>query len=118
MIIEEAKKAVAPSDDNSVKLAEAPKASFEAAKAPTASVKEESKPAESGDPFSRVAGGTYNGRNTSNNYNNNNNFNNNKSSAPAHDAQKQAPKKPVSNFNFDMSDLLKAAEEEAAKEEV
>ena len=117
MIIEEAKKAVAPSDENSVKLAEAPKATFSAAKAPTAEMnKDDSKPADNSDPFSRVAGGSYNSRNSSNNYNNNNNFNNNKPSAP--DAQKQAPKKPVSNFNFDMSDLLKAAEEEAAKEEV
>lgn len=116
MIIEEAKKAVAPSDENSVKLAEAPKASFSAAKAPTAEMnKDDSKPVDNSDPFSRVAGGSYNSRNSSNNYNNNN-FNNNKPSAP--DAQKQAPKKPVSNFNFDMSDLLKAAEEEAAKEEV
>lgn len=116
MIIEEAKKAVAPSDENSVKLAEAPKASFSAAKAPTAEMnKDDSKPVDNSDPFSRVAGGSYNSRNSSNNYNNNN-FNNNKLSAP--DAQKQAPKKPVSNFNFDMSDLLKAAEEEAAKEEV
>ena len=116
MIIEEAKKAVAPSDENSVKLAEAPKASFSAAKAPTAEInKDDSKPVDNSDPFSRVAGGSYNSRNSSNNYNNNN-FNNNKPSAP--DAQKQAPKKPVSNFNFDMSDLLKAAEEEAAKEEV
>lgn len=119
MIIEEAKKAVAPSDENSVKLAEAPKATFSAAKAPTAEMnKDDSKPADNSDPFSRVAGGSYNSRNSSNNYNNNNNFNNNKPSASAHDAQKQAPKKPVSNFNFDMSDLLKAAEEEAAKEEV
>lgn len=116
MIIEEAKKAVAPSDENSVKLAEAPKASFSAAKAPTAEMnKDDSKPVDNSDPFSRVAGGSYNSRNSSNNYNNNS-FNNNKPSAP--DAQKQAPKKPVSNFNFDMSDLLKAAEEEAAKEEV
>lgn len=116
MIIEEAKKAVAPSDENSVKLAEAPKASFSAAKAPTAEMnKDDSKPVDNSDPFSRVSGGTYNSRNSSNNYNNNN-FNSNKTSA--HDAQKQAPKKPVSNFNFDMSDLLKAAEEEAAKEEV
>lgn len=116
MIIEEAKKAVAPSDENSVKLAEAPKATFSAAKAPTAEMnKDDSKPVDNSDPFSRVAGGSYNSRNSSNNYNNNN-FNNNKPSAP--DAQKQAPKKPVSNFNFDMSDLLKAAEEEAAKEEV
>lgn len=116
MIIEEAKKAVAPSDENSVKLAEAPKASFSAAKAPTAEInKDDSKSVDNSDPFSRVAGGSYNSRNSSNNYNNNN-FNNNKTSAA--DAQKQAPKKPVSNFNFDMSDLLKAAEEEAAKEEV
>lgn len=114
-IISEAKKAVAPSDDNSVKLAEAPKADFSAAKAPTAAMsKPESKPVENSDPFSRVAGGSYNSRA------NTNSFNNNKSAsspAPSHDISKQAPKKPVSNFNFDMSDLLKAAEEEAAKED-
>ncbi len=114
-IISEAKKAVAPSEDNSVKLAEAPKADFSAAKAPTAAMsKPENKPAENGDPFSRVAGGSYNSRA------NTNSFNNNKpasSPAPSHDVSKQAPKKPVSNFNFDMSDLLKAAEEEAAKED-
>ncbi len=114
-IISEAKKAVAPSDDNSVKLAEAPKADFSAAKAPTASMsKPENKPAENSDPFSRVSGGSYNSRANTNSFNNNKPASN---PAPSHDVSKQAPKKPVSNFNFDMSDLLKAAEEEAAKED-
>ena len=125
-IISEAKKAVAPSEDNSVKLAEAPKADFSAAKAPTAAMsKPESKPVENNDPFSRVAGGSYNSRGNVNSFNNNNNNNNNSNNnnkpasnpAPSHDMSRQAPKKPVSNFNFDMSDLLKAAEEEAAKED-
>ncbi len=125
-IISEAKKAVAPSEDNSVKLAEAPKADFSAAKAPTASMsKPENKPVENNDPFSRVAGGSYNSRGNVNSFNNNNNNNNNSNNnnkpasnpAPSHDMSRQAPKKPVSNFNFDMSDLLKAAEEEAAKED-
>lgn len=112
-IIGEAKKAVAPSEENSVKLAEAPKAVFEAVKSPTATLgKSETKSENYSDPFSKIAGGSYNSRGTSNSFNKPA-----PNPAPAHEAPKPAPKKPVSNFNFDMSDLLKAAEEEAAKEE-
>lgn len=112
IIIGEAKKAVEPNDNNTVKLAEAPKAEFTAAKAPTASVNKAEEKATSADPFSKVTGGSYNNRNTTSSFNNKPS-----NSTPVYEAPKPAPKKPVSNFNFDMSDLLKAAEEEAAKEE-
>ena len=112
IIIGEAKKAVEPNDNNTVKLAEAPKAEFTAAKAPTASVNKIEEKESVADPFSQVTGGSYNNRNNTNNFNNKPS-----NSAPVFESPKSAPKKPVSNFNFDMSDLLKAAEEEAAKEE-
>lgn len=112
IIIGEAKKAVEPNDNNTVKLAEAPKAEFTAAKAPTASIEKAEQKTAGSDPFSNVTGGSYNNRNASNSFNKPVS-----SSAPVYEAPKPAPKKPVSNFNFDMSDLLKAAEEEAAKEE-
>ncbi len=112
IIIGEAKKAVEPNSENTVKLAEAPKAEFSAAKTPTASIDKAEVKSNNSDPFSSVTGGSYNNRNASNGFNKPAS-----SSAPSFDAPKPAPKKPVSNFNFDMSDLLKAAEEEAAKEE-
>ncbi|MBR3970483.1 MAG: hypothetical protein IKJ87_05330 [Ruminococcus sp.] len=114
VIIGEAKKAVEPNNENTVKLAEAPKAEFTAAKAPVASLNKSENSADAkSDPFSQVTGGSYNSRGASNGFNNKPASN----SAPAHDAPKAAPKKPVNNFSFDMSDLLKAAEEEAAKDE-
>lgn len=107
LIISEARKAVEPNDNNTVKRAEAPKADFVAAKAPTAAPeKKDQKPS---DPFANMPGGSYNNGNA-------NSFNNNTAPKPAQEAPKPAAKKAVSNFNFDMSDLLKAAEEEAAKE--
>lgn len=106
LIISEARKAVEPNDNNTVKRAEAPKADFVAAKAPTATPeKKDQKPS---DPFANMPGGSYNNGNA-------NSFNNT-ASKPVQEAPKPAAKKSVSNFNFDMSDLLKAAEEEAAKE--
>lgn len=116
VIIGEAKKAVEPDGDSAVKFAEAPKAEFTAAKAPAASAPktEDIKSENNGvDPFASVAGGSYNSRGSSNSFSSKPASN----SAPVHEAPKSAPKKPVSNFNFDMSDLLKAAEEEAAKEQ-
>lgn len=114
LIIGEARKAVEPTDDTTVKRAEAPKADFNAAKAPSAThEKKETKPS---DPFANVMGGSYN-------HGSSNSFNNSSkpASAPSNEAAKPSapvpPKKPASNFNFDMSDLLKAAEEEAAKED-
>ena len=116
-IIGEAKKAVEPNSENTVKLAQAPKAEFSAAKAPAASapkaenIKTENR---SVDPFASVSGGSYNSRGGSNSFSSKPHISNNN---PAPEVAKPAIKKPVSNFNFDMSDLLKAAEEEAAKEE-
>ena len=51
--------------------------------------------------------------NNSFNNNNNNNYNNN--NKPASAPEQKAPQKKSSSFNFDMAELLKAAEEEAAK---
>lgn len=109
LIVSEARKAVEPNENNTVKRAEAPKADFVAAKAPTATPeKKDQKPS---DPFANVPGGSYNNGNA-------NSFNNtaSKPAQPVNETSKPAAKKSVSNFNFDMSDLLKAAEEEAAKE--
>ena len=55
--------------------------------------------------------------NNSNN-NNNNNINNKPVQAPAQNQQQNKPAQgnKSANFNFDMAELLKAAEEEAAKE--
>lgn len=115
LILDEAKKSVSPSEDNNVKLAETPKADFSAVKAPTVDMaKNESKNEfTNDDPFSKVSGGSYNNRNAANSFNKPIS-----NPAPVHEAPKPAPKKPVSNFSFDMSDLLKAAEEEAAKEDI
>lgn len=107
LIVSEARKAVEPNDNNTVKRAEAPKADFVSAKSPTDTPeKKEQKPS---DPFANMPGGSYNNVNA-------NSFNNNTAPKPVQEAPKPAAKKAVSNFNFDMSELLKAAEEEAAKE--
>lgn len=131
-IIGEARKAVEPNEDNSIKRAEAPKANFNAAKAPAASKSDFSgatnnadnfgkrqvsaapntaKENPINDPFAKVAGGSYNQGSS-------NSFNKPQTPppAPVHEAPKPAPKKPVNSFNFDMSELLKAAEAEAAKD--
>ena len=131
-IIGEARKAVEPNEDNSIKRAEAPKANFNAAKAPAASNSDFNSVANNADnfgkrqassapntakenpindPFAKVAGGSYNQGSA-------NSFNKPQtpSPAPVHEAPKPAPKKPVNSFNFDMSELLKAAEAEAAKD--
>lgn len=131
-IIGEARKAVEPNEDNSIKRAEAPKANFNAAKAPAASNSDFNSVANNADnfgkrqassapntakenpindPFAKVAGGSYNQGSA-------NSFNKPQTPppAPVHEAPKPAPKKPVNSFNFDMSELLKAAEAEAAKD--
>ncbi|MBQ6212691.1 MAG: hypothetical protein IJJ57_07355, partial [Ruminococcus sp.] len=62
----------------------------------------------SSDPFADVASSSFGGYN-------NNHSNNNNSSRPANSsAPQQEQKKKSANFNFDMAELLKAAEEEAA----
>lgn len=115
-IIGEARNSIEPDEKASVERAAAPQAAFEAAKAPSGATpsfdmpnsgNNSAKGSVADEAFARVSGGSYN---------NGNSFNNN--NKPAHnnapDTAKSAPKK--NNFSFDMSDLLKAAEEEAAKE--
>lgn len=124
-IIGEARKAVEPNDSNTVKLAEAPKADFSAAKAPVASTprmdkaedKDASKNINTNDPFAAISGGSYNKGSVSDLSSSKPMTSHHTQPSPAQEAPKPAPKKTVSNFNFDMSDLLKAAEEEAAKEQ-
>ncbi|SEK81457.1 hypothetical protein SAMN02910353_01334 [Ruminococcus sp. YRD2003] len=118
-IIGEARNSIEPEDKATVERASAPQAAFEAAKAPSGATPtfepvsaKDGKNSVADEAFARVSGGSYNnGGNNKPAHNNNNNSNNNSSAAPE---QKAAPKK--NNFSFDMSDLLKAAEEEAAKE--
>ncbi len=100
LVIGEARKAIGDDKTDNVKKAEAPTASFEAKKMPEASFKSESR----NDSYQHQ----------------NDNSQPSKSSAPkpmnqqSHHESK--PAKKAANFNFDMSELLKAAEEEAAKE--
>ena len=117
-IIGEARNSIEPEDKASVERAEAPQAAFEAAKAPSGAAPTYDGPAKdlkgsvADEAFARVSGGSYN--NGVNNGGNNKpaqNNNQNNNHAPE---QKAAQKK--NNFSFDMSELLKAAEEEAAKE--
>ena len=118
-IIGEARNSIEPEDKATVERASAPQAAFEATKAPSGATPtfepvsaKDGKNSVADEAFARVSGGSYNnGGNNKPAHNNNNNNNNNSSGAPE---QKAAPKK--NNFSFDMSDLLKAAEEEAAKE--
>lgn len=112
-IIGEARKAVEPNSDNTVKLYDAPTAGFTAAKAPTGN-----------DPFASITGGSYNsGSSVSSNYSSSSYGSSSYSKptpppAPVTEAPKEEPpKKTINSFNFDMAELLKAAEEEAAKEE-
>lgn len=108
LVIGEARKAV-DSGAGEVKISNAPSASFEAKKAPQAAA-----PSVNSSPS---AASSYQSAM--------------KNSQPVHQAQPQAAPKPAYNqshlqenkspkkaasFNFDMSELLKAAEEEAAKE--
>lgn len=126
LIIGEARKALGSEEESKVKKAEAPKADFKPTEAPVASLSgnasSASKPASvnQDDPFAKAVSTQYaNGNSGYNNGNYNNNTNTyNKPAAPVHQ-QNQQPKQPVkksANFNFDMAELLKAAEEEAAKE--
>ncbi len=129
VVIDQARDAVGSKEDNAIKTAEASKAKFEAASAPrAASPVAESAPSSknvetapktsSNDPFASVSGGAYRGGSSASAKPQNPGFGGSAHSrTPASEAPKPAPKKPVSNFNFDMSDLLKAAEEEAAKEQ-
>lgn len=106
-LIGEARKTVDTSKTEEVKKAEAPKATFEAVKAPSASLADigaKQPNGEKKDPFSSV---------TSSSFGNNSLNSSAKPAVPAQDQNKQ--QKKSANFNFDMAELLKAAEEEAAK---
>lgn len=130
LIIGEAKKAVGDKDAPAVKKADAPKVDFKATEAPKASVadyKANAAKAANDDPFAAIgSAGTYPSasnaglNNSGSSYNNNNNKHAAPAPAPtpapapaAAPQAKPAPKK--SAFSFDMEELLKAAEEEAAK---
>ena len=112
-IISEARKAVdVQKNDGVVKRADPPRAEFKPLKAPKADISElpsaKVNEVKSDDSFNR----------------NNNNNNNNKPAQPSanqSNAQNQQNKpaqngNKSANFNFDMAELLKAAEEEAAKD--
>ncbi len=116
-IIDEARKAVESNDNNSIKLAEAPKAQVKTAAAPQNNVTSKksavppamdgfddiiAKPISNNSPFSRGNVNTHNQpKSAANN-----------TSAASHN---NSAKKPVRISGFDMDDLLKAVEEEAAK---
>ena len=118
LIIGEAKKSVDSAEAGTVKKAEAPKADFKPTDAPKAALSDLDGSAPSGaakaDPFATIGGNSYS--QGSNGYNANNSSNNKPAqTAPVQEQPKkpQTPKK--NNFSFDMEELLKAAEEEAAK---
>ena len=120
-IIGEARKAVdTQKNEGVVKRSEPPRAEFKPSKAPRADISElpsaKVNEGKNDDSFSNVGGLNKN--------NNNNNFNNNSKPAQsnANQVNPQNQNKPAqngnksANFNFDMAELLKAAEEEAAKD--
>ena len=114
LIIGEAKKTIDTSDTGAVKKAEAPKADFKATEAPKASLSDLSSASPASvasnaktDSFSGLGSNSFN-------------RSNNNVSKPAQAPQQEQPKpqpQPAkkNNFSFDMAELLKAAEEEAAK---
>ena len=103
-------------EDNDVKKAAAPHAGFEAAKAPSATLDDigAKKPSNNSDPFAALGSDGYNKGNSNASSNNSGVNSYAKSSSPAPSpapAQQEKPKK--AGFNFDMSELLKEAEEAA-----
>jgi len=114
-IIGEARKAVdTQKNDGVVKRSDPPRAEFKPSKAPRGDISEL--------PSAKVNEAKSDDAGI--NKNNNNNFNNNNKPAqqnnqPAAQNQQNKPAQggnKSANFNFDMAELLKAAEEEAAKE--
>lgn len=115
-IIDEARKAVESNDNNSIKLAEVPKAQVKTADVPQNNVSKKTtvppvmdgfddiiaKPISNNSPFSR---GNVNAHNQPKSAANN----------PSAASNNNSAKKPVRISGFDMDELLKAAEEEAAK---
>ena len=93
-VFDEARKNIDDNESADVKKTVAPTASFEAKKAPSAAVKPSDKPSASYQNQSAQS----------------------QTSKPAYtQTHENKPSKKASNFNFDMSELLKAAEEEAAR---
>ena len=121
LIIGEAKKSVNSGD--TIKKAEAPKANFKASEAPKATLADIGKDSNSSaakkpavdnpDPFASIgSAGSYSSKNHG--YNNGSTGSSYSKPAPA-PQPKQTPPPKKNNFSFDMEALLKAAEEEAAK---
>lgn len=95
IVIDEARKAVGDNKAEDVKKADAPAAAFEPRKVESASF---SKPEMKAEPAMQQ-----------------NTYASNKAYAQTQAHTENKPSKKAANFNFDMSELLKAAEEEAAK---
>ena len=119
LIIGEARKVIDSNDASvDIKKNDAPKADFEPSKAPKSSasdrVSEQPSAAKHADPFASVGNSTF-GNGGYNNAANSFNKNDSMSSVSSQPKQPASTKKSA-NFNFDMAELLKAAEEEAAKE--
>ena len=108
LIVGEAKKTIDTADNGVIKKGEAPKADFKPTEAPKASLSD----------LSSVSPAVLNSKNDSLSGSNSNSYsqsNNKPAQAPAQEQQKQAQPSKKNNFSFDMAELLKAAEEEAAK---
>lgn len=119
LIIGEARKAVSKNESEDVKKMEAPKADFKASEAPRAAMSDfgtssQKMASKSSDPFAEIGSAeSYQKKNSG--YNNTVNSHN-KNSAPSQPEQSKQPQPAKkNNFSFDMAELLKAAEEEAAK---
>ncbi len=119
LIIGEARKAVGKNESEDIKKMEAPKANFKASEAPKAVLSDlgaapQKTAQKSNDPFAEISkSGSYQQKNSGYNNNVNSHNKNNAPSQPEQHKQPQPAKK--NNFSFDMAELLKAAEEEAAK---
>ena len=119
LIIGEARKAVSKNESEDVKKMEAPKANFKASEAPKAAMSDLGTPSQkmaskSADPFAEIGSAeSYQKKNSGYNNTVNSHNKNNAPSQPEQPKQPQPAKK--NNFSFDMAELLKAAEEEAAK---
>lgn len=119
LIIGEARKAVSKNESEDVKKMEAPKANFKVSEAPKAAMSDLGTPSQkmaskSADPFAEIGSAeSYQKKNPGYNSTVNSHNKNNAPSQPEQPKQPQPAKK--NNFSFDMAELLKAAEEEAAK---
>lgn len=119
LIIGEARKAVSKNESEDVKKMDAPKADFKASEAPKAAMSDlgissQKMASKSADPFAEIGSAeSYQKKNSGYNNTANSHNKNTATSQPEQPKQPQPAKK--NNFSFDMAELLKAAEEEAAK---